>query len=118
MRTSLLALIAVLSPLSAFAIDQSGPVILSRNTTVCRNPYDFIRSVELLKQDPVAWVKFTKETQADGRCFDVPAGRRLFAMERVQRPEFMECLRIEGETTCAWGFPEVMLHLSGKSPTR
>lgn len=66
----------------------------------------------------MAWVNFTRETQADGRCFDIPAGRRVFAMQRVLQPEFMECLRVEGETTCAWGFPEVILHLSGKPQTR
>lgn len=43
-----------------------------------------------------------KETLADGGCFDIPAGRRVFAMKRVDEPAFMECIRIEGETTCAW----------------
>jgi len=71
-----------------------------------------------MRQDPMAQVNFTRETQADGRCFDIPAGRRVFALDRVQHPEFMECLRIEGETTCARGFPEVMMHLSRKPTTR
>lgn len=80
MKTALLALAASLTPLSALAIDRPGPVTLDTEITVCRDPYDHVRSTEFVKTDPMAWLRFRKETLADGRCYDIPAGRRVFAM--------------------------------------
>ncbi len=118
MKTSLLALIAILVPVNGFAIERPGPVVLENDVTVCSDPYDHIRAIEFVKHDPMAWVRFRKETTVDGRCYDIPAGRKVFAVERVRYPDSMECLRVEGETSCAWGFPMVELQLREKLPTR
>jgi len=118
MKIALLALAASLIPLGALAIDRPGPVTLETGITVCRDPYDHVRSVEFVKTDPMAWVRFRKETLADGRCFDIPAGRRVFAMERIYQPEPMECIREEGETSCAWSFPFVAIQLRKAAPSR
>lgn len=111
MKTALFALAASLTPLSVLALDRPGPVTLDTEITVCRNPYDHVRSVEFVKTDPMAWVRFRKETLVDGRCHDIPAGRRVFAMERVYQPAPMECIRVEGETNCFWGYPSVAIQL-------
>lgn len=118
MKTSLLPLIAILIPIKAFAIDRSGPVVLEKEVTVCRDPYDHVLSIEFVKHDPVAWVRFQKGAKADGRCYDIAVGRKVFAVERLRYPEFMECLRVEGETNCAWGFPMVELQLKDKPSAR
>lgn len=118
MKTALLALAASLTPLSALAIDRPGPVTLDTEITVCRDPYDHVRSTEFVKTDPMAWLRFRKETLGDGRCYDIPAGRRVFAMERVYQPAPMECIRVEGETSCAWSFPFVAIQLRKAAPSR
>lgn len=117
MKTALLAL-AALIPLGAFALDRPGPVVLDTDITVCSNPYDHVRSMGFVRDDPMAWVRFRRETLTDGRCRDIPAGRRVFAMERVSQPEPMECIRAEGETDCAWTLPHVAILLRKTAPSR
>lgn len=118
MKTMLLAVAVILSPFSAFALDNPGPITLGSEITVCRNPYDHLKSVEFVKHDPMVWVRFREETRADGRCYDIPAGRRVFAAERVRQPDFMECIRVEGETSCGWSLPYVALQQHEASSRR
>lgn len=118
MKTVLLALAAALIPLGALALDRPGPVVLETDITVCRSPYDHVRSMTFVRDDPLAWVRFRKETLAEGRCRDIPAGRRVFAVERILQPEPMECIRVEGETDCAWTLPHMAILLRKTAPSR
>lgn len=57
MRLTIITLAAIL-PVTAHALDRPGPVTLDQSARACANPYDHIRSIQLLKQDMHALVAF------------------------------------------------------------
>jgi hypothetical protein len=103
----LVATLAMVAPSNA--LEQ--PVVNDGDLMACKNIGDFIKVATLANQEIAASIRFFSAKEAVGACYTIPKGAKVYSMDGLplpSRPAY-ECLRVEGETECAWSMPIVWM---------